>query len=86
MSFLKNYNSIIDFIHEYDPAKNVKLTKTSISGDPAPLRGRGPNLKCRKTISRTVPRTDETVGFIEYVKKRISTFDSESFFKQRKDG
>lgn len=70
----KTYNSIIEFVHGYDDAKSVKLTKTSIS-----------NLKCRKTISRSVPRTRETEGFVDYVKGKISTFDGNSFFKQRKE-
>lgn len=70
----KTYKNIIDFIHGYDLAKGVKLTKTGIS-----------NLKCRKTISRTVPRTKETEGFVEYVKEHIKEFDSDRFFKNRKD-
>lgn len=38
----------------------------------------------QKAVIITVARTDETEGFVHYVKKRISTFDSEAFFKQRK--
>ena len=66
----RNYNSIIKFIHEYEPAHIVKLTKTSVS-----------NLKCRVTLPRAVPRTKETEGFIEFVKSRISTFESDRFFR-----
>ena len=38
--YFSNYDSIIKFIHGHEPAKVVKWTKSSISGDPAPpLRG-----------------------------------------------
>ena len=68
----QTYNDIIKFIRGHDAAKNVKLSKTSIS-----------NLKCRNAIARTVPRTDETEGFIKYVTKTITTFDIDRFFKEK---
>jgi hypothetical protein len=67
----KDYQSIINFIYEHEPAQEVKLSKSSIS-----------KLKIRNSISRTVPRTPENEAFIEYVSLQIKTFNSSLFFKE----
>jgi hypothetical protein len=64
------YKSIIDFIYGYEPAREVKMTLSSIS-----------RLKNRKTISRSVPRTVENEGFIKYVKDHYPSFDIDLFFR-----
>lgn len=69
-----SYKSIIDFIHCYEPAREVKLSYSSMS-----------NLKHRNTISRTVPRTPENEGFIAYVKDNIVDFNTDLFFKELSD-
>lgn len=66
-----SYKSIIDFVYVYEPAREVKLSLTSLS-----------RLKNRITIPRSVPRTSENEGFVEYVKLNIKDFDSELFFKE----
>lgn len=63
-------DSIIKFIHGHEPAKVVKLTKSSIS-----------NLRNRETIPRAVPRTKENEAFIEYVQRHMK-FDGDLFFRQ----
>ena len=69
-----SYKSIIDFIYNYEPAREVKLSYSSMS-----------NLKHRNTISRTVPRTPENEGFIAYVKDNIVDFKTDLFFKELSD-
>lgn len=69
-----SYNSLIEFIYGYEEARIVKLTPSSIS-----------NLKDRKTIARAVPRTRETELFIEYIKTKINTFNSDLFFREFSD-
>lgn len=65
------YKSLIDFIYEYKPAQEVKLTPKRIS-----------DLKNRNTITRAVPRTVENESFIKYVKNSIKTFNEELFFRE----
>lgn len=64
---LNTYAEIIDFIQGYK--KNARVSKHSIS-----------KLKNRKFILKTVPRTEETLKFVEYVKSKFKSFDSEVFF------
>jgi hypothetical protein len=66
-----SYNSIIDFVYGCEEANVVKLTLSSIS-----------HLKHRKTISRAVPRTKENEIFIDYVKTKIKTFNSDLIFRE----
>lgn len=69
--FFKNYNSLIEFIYGFEPAREVKLSVSSIS-----------RLKNRNTITRSVPRTSVNESFINYVKEHIPSFDSDLFFKE----
>jgi hypothetical protein len=61
----------MDFIYDYEPAREVKLSYSSMS-----------HLKHRNAISRTVPRTHENEGFIAYVKENIVDFNTDLFFKE----
>lgn len=63
----QSYSEIIDFVREFDD--RIKITKQSIS-----------NLKNRKIIIKTVPRTKETMKFIDFVKIKFPEFDEVSFF------
>jgi hypothetical protein len=65
------YKDLIEFIYNYEPAREVKLTPSSIS-----------RLKNRNSISRAVPRTVENESFIDYVKQHIKSFDSDRFFRE----
>jgi hypothetical protein len=65
-----NYQQIIDFIKEYEPANNLKLSKQSIS-----------NLRNRRMILKNVPRVPEVEGFALYVRTKMPHFDFDSFFK-----
>ena len=67
----KDYLSIIDFVRNYEPAREVKLSLSSMS-----------RLKQRNSISRTVPRTVENESFVSYVKGSFIDFDGERFFKE----
>lgn len=69
-----SYKSIIDFVYNYEPAKEVKLSYSSMS-----------HLKNRNSISRTVPRTPENEAFIAYVKDNIKDFNTDLFFKELSD-
>lgn len=69
--YFKNYQSIIDFIYIYEPARDVKLSLSSIS-----------KLKNRSTIARAVPRIKETESFIEYVKLSFNDFEDSRFFRE----
>jgi len=62
-----SYQEIIDFIRVYDPS--FKITKAMIS-----------NLKNRNPIPQLVPRDDETLAFVEYIKGRYPLFDESSYF------
>lgn len=66
-----SYQSIIDFVYKHEPATEVKLTLNNIA-----------QLKRRQTISRAVPRTKENEAFIDYVKDKINTFESDRFFRE----
>lgn len=68
------YKNIIDFIHDFEPAREVKLSVSSIS-----------RLKDRCTISRAVPRTKENEAFIDYVKANIKKCESDRFFREYSD-
>lgn len=72
--FFSDYKSLIDFVYTYEEARIVRLTPSSIS-----------NLKHRKTIARAVPRTLENELFINYVKSKINTFNSDLFFREFSD-
>lgn len=52
-----------------------RLTKQSIS-----------NLKNRNMIFKTVPKTPETLAFVEYVKKTFEHFDVDKFFMSDRKG
>ena len=67
----KSYNSLIDFIRGYEPAREVKLSMFSIS-----------KLRSRDTITRSVPRTEENESFIKYVKEHFGSFNQDLFFRE----
>jgi len=67
-SILKHYSLIIDFIKLYDP--KYKINKSSLS-----------KLKLRQIMFKQVPKTKETVLFVDYVKQRFPNFDETNFFK-----
>jgi hypothetical protein len=60
---------VIEFIKGFD--NKIKISKQSIS-----------NLKSRKMIFKTVPRSKETLKFIDYVKRKYKDFNDEEFFKK----
>lgn len=62
-----SYSELVEFVQGYDD--KIKLSKSSIS-----------HLKGRKMVFKTVPRTKETMNFIDYVKIKIPEFDEVSFF------
>ena len=64
---LNKYEKIIDFVKNFDP--KYKITKSSLS-----------NLKNRKLIIKQVPRTDETISFVKYIKVKYPNFDDSLFF------
>jgi len=64
-----NYSEIIDFIKAFDD--KAKVSKQSIS-----------NLKNRKMILKPVPRTKETVEFVEYIKTKFRNFDENDFLAE----
>lgn len=67
----KGYKNIIEFVYGYEPAREVKISLSSIS-----------RLRHRNTISRTVPRTEENESFIKYVKDTFNNFEEDRFFKE----
>lgn len=67
----KSYQDIIDFIKGYEPAREVKLSLSSLS-----------KLKNRNAITRTVPRIPVNEAFINYVKQTFINFDDDRFFKE----
>jgi hypothetical protein len=71
VGYFSNYDSIIKFVCGYDPAKCIKITRSSIS-----------HLRNRETVSRAVPRTPENEKFIDYVRQHINNFDSDLFFRE----
>ena len=66
-----SYKSIIDFVHGFEAAREVKLSISGIS-----------KLKGRNTISRAVPRTIESESFIDYVKSSFVEFEVDRFFRE----
>jgi len=68
-SDLKDYSSIINFIKGFKI--DYRISKQSLS-----------NLKHRPLIKRQVPKTDETILFISYVKTKYSEFDETLFFNK----
>lgn len=68
-SILNNYSLIIEFIKKYD--SKYKINKSSLS-----------KLKQRQMVIKQVPKTKETVLFVEYVKRRFPNFDETNFFKE----
>jgi len=68
-SDLKDYTGIIKFIKGFKI--DYRITKPSLS-----------NLKNRPLIKRQVPRTDETILFISYVKAKYNDFDETLFFNK----
>lgn len=65
-----SYADIIAYLHSYDPS--IKMTKSGIS-----------NLKNRKMIFRTVPRNNESLKFVEFVKLKYPDFDVDSFLSKK---
>jgi len=70
-SVLSNYSLIIEFIKKYD--SKYKINKSSLST----LK-----LKQRQMVIKQVPKSKETVLFVEYVKRRFPNFDETLFFKE----
>jgi len=66
---ITSYSEIIEFVQGYDD--KIKISKSSIS-----------HLKGRKMIFKTVPRTKETLKFVDYIKTRYKDFNEEEFFKK----
>lgn len=64
------YQDIMSFIYGFELAKDIRLSKQSIS-----------NLKHRRIIFKTVPQTKETIAFAQYIKEKIPGFSSIDFFK-----
>ena len=71
LGIFKSYKDLISFVNGFEPAREVKLSVSGIS-----------MLKNRKTISRAVPRTVETEGFIDYVLHYFEMFESDRFFRE----
>jgi len=51
-----NYKELLEFIHGYEPAKNIHFSTQSIS-----------NFKHRKMVLKPVVKKEETSGFTDYV-------------------
>lgn len=64
----KDYASLIEYIKSYKP--DYKISKSSIS-----------HLKNRKVAVKGVPKTPETLAFVEFVKLKNPSFDEATFFK-----
>jgi len=67
-----SYSEIIDFVKGFDD--KIKISKHSIS-----------KLKNRETVFKTVPRTKETLKFVDYIKQKYTGFDENSFFVGKVD-
>jgi len=65
---LSDYSGIIEFLRKFN--SSLKISKQSIS-----------NLKNRKMIFKSVPRTKENQEFVEYVKTKYPNFDDKTFFQ-----
>lgn len=66
----KTYKDLMNFIYGNVSAKDVRLSKQSIS-----------NLKHRKIILRPVLKTKETLEFCKYLKEKLPHFNEELFLK-----
>lgn len=64
------YREIISFIYGFESAKDIKVSKQSIS-----------NLKHRRIIFKPVLQTRETLEFASYVKQKLPHFCIDEFFK-----
>lgn len=67
----KRVKDLIAFIYGFTPAKELRLSFSSIS-----------NLKYRKIIFRPVPNTKENIAFSKYIKSKISYFEESLFLKK----
>jgi len=65
---------LISFIYGHTPAKNIKISLSSIS-----------HLKHRKLIWKPVTRSNENLAFVEYIKLHYPYFNSELFLKKKQD-
>jgi len=61
---------LIQFLKSHSPCQNIKMSKQSIS-----------NLKNRTMILKPVPKTVETVLFVEYVERHFPHFNKNDFYK-----
>jgi hypothetical protein len=72
----KTYTEIIEYIMKYDALAlrvgKIKLTVNIIS-----------KLKNRNQMIKIVPKTEETLNFVNYLKIRFPQFDDESFFTSK---
>lgn len=66
----ENYSAIIDYIRKYNP--KIKISQSNLS-----------HLKNRNTVVKIVPRNNETILFVDYVKIRFPDFDDEAFFNAK---
>ena len=64
---LVSYDKIIEFVKAFDP--KYKISKSSLS-----------HLKNRKLVNKQVPKNDDTILFVEYVKSKYPNFDEKLFF------
>lgn len=64
-----NYEEIVDYINSYPNKGNLRISKYSLS-----------KLRNRTPIFKSVPKTKETLDFVEFVKEKFPNFDAESFF------
>lgn len=67
MGVFTNYNDIVNYIHAFD--NSVKISKQSIS-----------NLRNRKIIQKQIPKNEDTLRFVEYIKIKFPDFREEFFF------
>jgi len=66
----KRYNDLISFIRGFDPLKDIKLTRQSVS-----------QYKSRNLILRPVIVTRENIAFADFVVSKLPYFDKTSFLK-----
>jgi len=62
------YSEIVVFIKGFD--SKAKISRQSIS-----------YLNNRKIIFKSVPRTKDTLKFVQYIKAKFKHFDDENFFQ-----
>lgn len=76
-SSFHSYKEIVNYIHNYNDTSESKSFKIS----PNMLS----KLKRKKiNIKKSVPKTIETIEFVDYVKVKFPRFDEDSFFKLSK--